>query len=279
MSIAVTGAEGQLGIEFCRQLGTDAIALNRANFDLTQPDQLRQTLEKLQPKAIINCAAYTMVDLAESDPETCQKINADAVGILSEICNELDAPLVQISTDYVFGDDNQTGPHTEAHPIHPLGVYAQTKAAGEQQAAQFAKHIIVRTCGLYGHAPHKPNFVKTMLRLGQERSQLSIVSDQHCTPSYVVDVAAATLHLLKSSAWGLYHVVNQGETTWLDFAAEIFRQANLSVELAPITTAEYGAAAPRPKDSRLDSSKYTALAGPELPHWKEAITAYLNHET
>lgn len=276
MTIAVTGADGQLGSELCRQLGRHATPLNRAGLDLTNVEQIRKVFNDLRPQAVINSAAYTQVDKAESEPELCRKINADAVGHLAKICAELNCPLVQISTDYVFGVQSGTGPHDELSPISPESVYAQTKAEGERQAAMMPKHIIVRTCGLYGHAD-KPNFVKTMLRLGRERSQLKIVADQQCTPSYVGDVAAATLALLDQSAWGLFHVVNEGFTTWYDFAGEIFRQAKIEVELIPLTTEEYGAPAPRPRDSRLDTSKYAAV-GPKLRLWQDALAEYLQRE-
>ncbi len=275
MVIAISGADGQLGREFCRQLGPRAVGLNRARFNLTNPAQIRSVLLEIRPEAVINCAAYTLVDKAEAEPDLCQSINADAVGHLAEVCEELDCPLVQISTDYVFGEGSGSGPHAEDAAIHPQGVYAQTKAAAEVQAARWAKHLIVRTCGLYGHAAEKPNFVKTMLRLGRERAQLKVVADQQCTPSYVAHVAQAISFLLHSQAWGLFHVVNQGHTTWYEFAEEIFRQANMRIELLPITTEEYGAPAPRPRDSRLDTSKYAATGGPELPTWQKALAEYL----
>jgi dTDP-4-dehydrorhamnose reductase len=275
MAIAITGADGQLGLELCQQLGPRALPLKRSQFDLTNPSQMRKVLRELRPEAVINCAAYTLVDKAETERDQAHQINATAVGTLVEVCAELSRPLVQISTDYVFGVGSSAGPHDEHAAIHPQGVYAQTKAAGEIEAARWEQHIIVRTCGLYGHAPEKPNFVKTMLRLGRERSQLKIVSDQQCTPTYVAHLAQAVQYLLDSSTWGLYHVVNQGQTTWYEFASEIFKQANIEIELLPITTEEYNAPAPRPRDSRLDTSKYQSLGGPALPHWRDALTEYL----
>lgn len=275
MSIAVTGANGQLGLELCRQLGSRATPLARPSFDLTDSDGMSVALRKLRPQAVINCAAYTQVDRAETEVDACRAINANSVAHLAEICNDLNCPLVQISTDYVFGDPVAAGPHGELAPINPQGVYARTKAEGETAAMSAGRNIVIRTCGLYGHTTDKPNFVKTMLRLGRERPRLTIVADQHCTPTSVIDVARAAIFLLDSSSWGLYHVVNAGYTTWFDFAAEIFHQAAISVELAPITSEEYNAPAPRPRDSRLDCTKYIAQGGPAMSRWQDALSVYL----
>jgi dTDP-4-dehydrorhamnose reductase len=234
-------------------------------------------LEK-RPAAVINAAAYTLVDKAEQEIEQCWNVNAHAVGTLAEVCRELACPLVQISTDYIFdADRNCTTPHTEDEYPTPLGQYARSKLAGETRAAECPRHFIVRTCGLYGQRGPRSsgNFVDTMLRLGREKPSLRIVGDQHCTPSHVPDVARAILFLLSTQAYAIYHVVNQGETTWHDFAAEIFRQRGMPMTLERITTEQYGAPAPRPRYSVLDTSKYRALGGPELPEWKDALSAYL----
>ncbi|MBL9122255.1 MAG: dTDP-4-dehydrorhamnose reductase [Planctomycetaceae bacterium] len=285
MKIAVTGAAGQLGYELVRQLGAAAIALDRAACDLADPASIRR-LVAWRPDAVINAAAYTQVDKAEQERELCRRINATAVGELAEICAELDCPLVQVSTDYVFaGQSGRSVPFAETDPAAPRGVYATTKYEGELLAAQCPKHWIVRTCGL--HAAPAPgrrftNFVATMLRLGTERDHLRIVDDQRCTPSYVPHVARAILSLLRESpqqlrgtGYGLYHVTNRGDCTWYEFAAEIFRQAQIKIELTRITTAEFGAAAPRPSYSVLDLAKYQALGGPELPDWREGVRAHL----
>jgi dTDP-4-dehydrorhamnose reductase len=191
-------------------------------------------------------------------------------------CRQLQCPLVQISTDYVFAGNRPPGrPWRESDEPHPQGIYALSKLHGEQQAAQWEKHFVVRTCGLYGRSPHNNNFVETMLRLGRERNHLRVVDDQHCTPTYVAHLAAAVLFLLQTENYGIYHIVNSGATTWHEFAGEIFRQARMAVELQPITTAEYGAAAPRPAYSVLDTGKYRGLGGPEMPPWREALAEYL----
>ena len=279
MKTVVLGAEGQLGREICRQIGSSAIGLSRRDCDITSADQVRDMLASHRPTAVINAAAYTSVDRAERETSACMAVNAHAVEHLAEACRNVHCTLVQISTDYVFGQDtHRSTPYRESDPPGPLGVYGQSKLLGERAAAQWAKHLIVRTCGLYGPRgkPNQSNFVDTMLRLSRERELLRIVDDQRCTPSYVVDVARAIVFLLGTTAYGTYHVTNTGATTWHDLAAEIFRTAGIPVRLERISTAEYGAPAPRPAYSVLDTSKYHALGGPKMRPWQEALAEYLH---
>ena len=282
MKILVTGAYGQLGRELCRQIGADAVGIDFDTLDLTDGPAILETLARLRPELVINCAAYTQVDRAEQEPDRCRAVNATAVEFIAQGCRTLDCPLVQISTDYIFaGSPRPRTPFAESDIPAPLGVYAITKFAGEQAAAQWAKHWIVRTCGLYARPTHEQavNFVKTMLRLGQSRPQLRVVADQHCTPSYVPHVAAAVLYLAgvtrsRPAPWGTYHVVNGGSTNWHELAVEIFRLAAMNVAVEPITTAQYGAPAPRPAYSVLSTAAFDALGGPPLPHWKAALVEY-----
>jgi len=280
MTIAITGAAGQLGSELVRQFGSRAVALDRESLDITDAEAVRYVLSKIGPRAVVNAASYTQVDKAEEEAERCMQVNRDAVGTLAEVCGHLDCPLLHVSTDYVFGADRQRQtPYTETAEPGPLGVYATSKLEGERQAQRWRKHYIVRTCGLYGHAGPKTrsgNFVDTMLRLGTQRDTLRVVDDQWCAPTYVPHVARAIVFLLDSGAHGTYHVVNAGQTTWCRFAREIFRLAGMRVKVEPITTEQYGAAAPRPKYSVLDTSKYRALGGPGLPDWREAVADYLS---
>jgi len=279
MAIAITGSGGQLGSELCRHLGERAIALDLPDFDLTDAERVRQTLVALQPEAVINTAAYTQVDRAEEHAELCWQINSAGVAHLAQTCRLLDIPLVQISTNYVFGSDtSRTRPFREDDVPSPQGVYARSKLGGEHEAAVWAKHIIVRTCGLYGRpGPRTPagNFVETMLRLAGQARPLRVVADQHCTPSYVPHVAQALMFLLNGRHFGLYHIVNRGTTTWYDFALEIFRQSGIEVSVERITTAQYGAKAPRPPYSVLDTSKYHEIGGPAMSAWQDALAEYL----
>ena len=230
---------------------------------------------------MINCAAYTQVDKAESEPDRCRAVNAGAVANLVRACERLDCPLVQISTDYVFGaKPPQPRPWREDDPPSPQGVYARTKIEGEQIAAGYPRHLIVRTCGLYARRCNQraANFVKTMLRLGGTRPELSVVNDQYCTPTYVPHLARAILFLLGAKGspapWGTYHVTNTGQTTWHEMAVDIFRLAGMKVVVRPITTAQYRAAAARPSYSVLDTSAYHRLGGPAMPDWKAALAEY-----
>lgn len=281
MRIVVTGAKGQLGDELCRQLDADAYPLDIDELDLTHAEPVRRRLLALRPTAIINCAAYTQVDKAESDAETCRAINATAVEHLALVCQQLDCPLVQISTDYVFGRMPEPyRPWHEDDAPCPQGVYAATKLAGEQAARQWTKHLVIRTCGLYARpsATGASNFVRTILRLSDTQVELRVVDDQRCTPTYVPHLSRAILFLLgykgRPAPWGVYHVTNQGETTWYEFAREILRLAGRQATVHPISTAQYGAAAPRPAYSALDTTKYHRLGGFAMPHWKTALEEY-----
>jgi dTDP-4-dehydrorhamnose reductase len=314
MRIVITGSQGQLGAELCRQYAAEGsagltqagsedvsesgsvgsepgrvasepgrvapvVGLDLPDFDLTDRDCVLTTLLRLRPEVIINTAAFTRVDKAEQEPALCRRVNVDGVKHLVEACRELDCTLVQISTDYVFGRDaGRTAPYRETDEPGPLGIYGQTKLDGERLAAQWSKHFVVRTCGLYGRLGPRSagNFVETMLRLGAAGRSLRVVDDQHCTPTNVSHLAQAIRFLARTTAYGTYHVVNAGETTWYELAREILRQAGLDVPIEPITTAEYRALAPRPAYSVLDTHKYHALdRRPAMASWQDALTEYL----
>ncbi len=282
MSILVTGAAGQLGAELCRQMAGKATGVDVDTLDLTDRDAVLETLRRLAPRAVIHCAAYTQVDQAETDAARCRAVNVTAVESLAEACRELDSPLVQMSTDYLFAGSPGIGrPWREDDPPVPVGVYAVTKFEGEEAVAAWPKHLIVRTCGLYARPSHATarNFVKTILRLARTQPKLRVVDDQWCTPTYVPHVARALVYLLgidrtTPSPWGIYHVTKRCETTWCGFAREIVRLAGLDVPVEPITTADYAAAAPRPAYSVLDTTAYHRLGGPAMPDWKEALAEY-----
>ena len=276
-SVIVTGADGQLGSELCRQLGSRALGLTRNDCDLSDPAQTQRMLNEYRPQIVINSAAYTAVDRAEAEIALCHSINADAVLVLANACRNVDATLVQVSTDYVFGGDQERSlPYCEEDEPSPLSVYGRSKLAGEQYAAEAGKYFVVRTCGLYGRRvkPTQSNFVDTMLRLSGERDLLRVVADQHCTPSYCAHVAKAILQLMETNVFGLYHLVNAGATTWYELATEIFRIAGIDVCVEPIASDEYKTVAKRPNYSVLCTNKLSAL-GIRLPTWKEALKEYL----
>lgn len=275
--VVVTGAEGQLAYELCRQLGHDAVPVGRRELDVTDPAEVCRVMAELRPRAVINSAAYTSVDAAERDPAACWAVNSQGVQHLAEACSRSGSALVQISTDYVFGADrHRDRPYSETDEPGPENVYASSKLGGEYWAHTCPRHLIIRTCGLYGHAPRARNFVTTMLRLSDDpQARLRVVNDQHCTPSYVRDVARAILFLLDSGHHGTFHVVNGGAATWYGFACEMFRLAGRTVHVEPISTEQYGAAAERPRYSVLDTHKYRSLGGPELPMWQDALAEFL----
>ena len=290
MAILVTGAGGQLGSELCARLGPRAIGVDVDALDLTNPAAVVEFVETHRPEAIINCAAYTAVDRAEQDEARCFAINAEAVATLAEICRRLDIPLVQISTDYVFGGDgDRRTAYAEEDPPSPLGVYGRSKLEGERHATVWQRHLIVRSCGLY--AVPRPdqqiaNFAQTMLLLGSERGKVRVVTDQVCSPTYVPNLAAAVLCLLARGETGTFHVVDRAAISWHAFAEELFRQAGMEVVVEPINTAEYEAArlsgsaskanlARRPAFSALSTAKYDRCGGPRMPAWQASVAAYL----
>ena len=288
--IIVTGCQGQLGYELCRQLGTEAIGLDLPEFDLCDRQTVFEKIESLRPRAVINTAAYTAVDRAEDEPEICRAVNVAGVANLVDACRATDATLVQISTDYVFGGTNvdvqsngptQRNPFRETDPPSPRDEYAQSKFEAELIAAAMGDgHLVVRTCGLYGHGgPRSPgNFPKTMLRLAQRGQTIRVVDDQWVTPSYVPHVARAIAFLLAAGHRGTFHVVNHGQTTWHGFAQELFRLLDYRVDLEPIATTDYPTRAWRPPYSVLDTSKYDRLPGhPAMPPWRDALRDYLDN--
>lgn len=278
MRIGVTGAHGQLGRELCRQLGEDALPLTRVDLDLADLDSIAERLLTLRPAVVINAAAYTQVDRAEKEAELCHRVNAEAVLRVATACDRLACPLVQISSDYVFGQDSERNtPYRETDEAGPLSAYGNSKLAGEESAAQCKRVLTVRTCGLYASPEHSgvpTNFVSTMLRLANEKRSVRVVSDQRCSPSYAPHVAAAILALLDGGARGLWHVVNCGDVSWWEFAREAYRLAGLVTNVQPITTAEYGAAAPRPAYSVLTADKFSAALGQAMPEWQTALEEF-----
>ncbi|MDO4575167.1 MAG: dTDP-4-dehydrorhamnose reductase [Planctomycetia bacterium] len=280
MKYLIFGQGGQLGQEFCRRLGRDAVGVDLPEGDVTDRYKVADLFAQVQPDVVINAAAFTAVDAAEKQPAICRKVNAYGPLYLVQACREQGIPLVQYSTDYVFCGSSQRTPFVETDAPVPEGVYAKTKWEGEKNVAGWEKHLILRTCGLYGKpGPNTPgNFVETMRKLGRSRRNLRIVNDQHCTPTWIPNLVEASLFLLEREAWGLYHLTNRGDTTWYDFAQEIFRLEGIEVEAAPITTAEWGAPSPRPLYSVLDTGKYHAQGGPPMLSWQEALAAYLQKE-
>ena len=279
MTVLVTGAAGQLGYEFSQLLGQGGVGLGRSELDLADFASIRRVLHEYSPSIVINSAAYTAVDKAELESETCLRINSGAVKVLADATREMGIPLVQISSDYVFCDNPKLRrPRTEEDPVFPKGRYAESKAAGEVAARRNPQHFIIRTCGLYGAGgPNSAgNFVKTMLRIGPTREFINVVDDQFCTPTWIGEFANAVLFLANTQEFGTYHITNQGETNWFNMTKEIFRIAKIDCEVRPISSADYGAPAPRPCYSVLNTNKYHSLDGPQLSQWDTALGHFLS---
>lgn len=277
----VIGATGQLGFDLVQtfNLPGEVVALTHADIELRDPPRMRAVLGDIRPTHVLNTAAYNPVDRAEDERASAFALNAEAVGALAEVCQALGATLVHFSTDYVF-DGRQRRPYRESDAPHPLSVYGESKLAGERLARErCARSLVVRASGLFGVAKSSgkggTNFVETMLRLAREGRPLRVVADQVLGPSYTLDVAAKVWQVVAADRPGLYHVTSAGETSWYDFAREIFRQAGLAPDLTPVTSAEYGARARRPAYSVLAHGGLEALGLDDLRPWPEALAAYL----
>jgi dTDP-4-dehydrorhamnose reductase len=280
MKIAVLGSAGQLGRDLCPVLPGEVVPLTRADADLADPTAVRGMLDHIDPDVVVNCAAYNFVDKAEAEPDTAFAVNARAVQTLAHGCAKRDIRLVHVSTDYVFGlDAARATPFGETDPPAPVSAYGASKLAGEFLALTAdPRHLVVRTCGLYGvwgSGGKGGNFVETMLRVAGQGKPLRVVNDQRCTPSYTKDVAAAVAALIERGARGLYHVTNAGDCSWYELAAEVFRVAGVAADLTPIPTSEYPTAARRPGYSVLATDKLAAAGVPRPRPWREAVAAYL----
>ncbi len=302
MTILLIGAQGQVGQELIQTLAPigDVKAVGRAQLDLTDLDAIAQTIRTVQPQFIVNAAAYTAVDKAESEPALAQRINAEAPAAMAKSAADCGATLIHISTDYVFS--GQAGsPRKETDETEPLGVYGQTKLAGEKAIrAAASQHIILRTAWVYG-TQGKGNFLKTMLRLGKEREVLSVVSDQIGSPTWAEDIATTIADLAQKidasksnnpkqdpepdpeqdPLFGTYHFTNSGVASWYDFAIAIFEEAEalgypLKIQsVKPIATADYPTPAQRPAYSVLSGQKVAALLNRDAPHWRTSLRKML----
>ena len=277
MNILVTGANGQLGCEM-RRLGTvspnNYIFTDVAELDITNADAVMYVAKHYSIDAIINCAAYTNVDKAESDEATAELINATAVANLAAAMKEVGGTLFHVSTDYVFGSEGNT-PRTEDMPLNPLGVYGRTKLHGEQAILESGcKALIFRTAWLYSEFGN--NFLKTMLRLTAERDQLNVVFDQVGTPTYAGDLALAIFSIIEAGVYegneGVYHFSNEGVCSWYDFAVEIAAAAgHTGCRINPCHSSEFPSPVTRPPYSVLDKTKIKSTFDIDIPHWRESM--------
>jgi len=273
MRLVVTGAGGMLGqdvVRAARAAGHDPVALSRAQLDVTDPNAVASAVDDARPDALINCAAWTDVDGAESHPAEAVVVNAAGAGHVAMAAADAGVPLVQVSTDYVF-DGRGREPYGESAATAPLSVYGATKLDGEHAVERAGgDHTIARSSWLFGTSG--PNFVETMLRLGAERDAVSVVTDQVGCPTFTGHLAGALVMLAEDGPRGVVHLAGAGSCSWHDFAVEIFRQAAVDCRVDAATTAEMARPAPRPPYSVMASERVDA---PRLPDWRQGLAAYL----
>ena len=299
MKILVTGVGGQLGHDVMNELvrrghqgvgsdiapvysgiadGSAVTGMPYVAMDITNEQQVRQVMDQVRPDAVIHCAAWTAVDLAEDADKQpkVRAINVDGTAHLAQACREMDCKMMYISTDYVFNGQGETPWQPDCKDYQPLNFYGETKLGGELAVSSaLEKYFIVRIAWVFGL--NGKNFIKTMLQLGKTHDKLRVVCDQIGTPTYTLDLARLLVDMIESDKYGYYHATNEGGyISWYDFACEIFRQAGLPVQVDAVTTAEYGASkAARPFNSRLDKSKLAENGFTPLPEWKDALSRYL----
>lgn len=279
MKVVVTGAKGQLGTDVVQLLADEGIEVygyGREGLDITNFDQVKQIITDVRPDVVIHAAAYTKVDLAESEPDQAFLINAYGTRNVAVASEAVGAKLVYISTDYVF-DGKENKPYHEFSPTNPLSVYGKSKLAGEQFVRDFhSRFFIVRTSWVFGK--HGNNFVKTMLKLAREREELMVVNDQIGCPTYTVDLANCILDLIHTEKYGIYHVSNSGHCTWYEFAKAIFEEAGIKVKVNPCATKDFPRPAPRPAYSVFDHMSLRLNNFKNMRNWRYALKDFIINE-
>lgn len=271
MNLLLTGRNGQVGAEPQRIL-QPALATDHAALDLADADAIRRVVREVKPDVIVNAAAYTAVDQAESEPELAMRVNGAAPGVLAEEAKRRGALLVHYSTDYVF-DGAKRSPYAEDDAPHPLGVYGRSKLEGEARIrACGGRYLIVRTAWVYGRGS---NFVRAILKQAEKGAPLRVVNDQLGAPTWAADIATVTAGLLGQRSEGTFHVSAAGVASWYEVALEILRLARLAAQVRPVSTAEYGAKAPRPRYSVLDNSKLRAAGIAPIDEWRARLAVHL----
>ncbi len=277
MKVLVTGVKGQLGFDVvneCKKRNIDAIGVDIEEMDITNSMQVSAVIKNANVDAVIHCAAWTAVDKAEDEEEACRKVNKNGTENVVAVCRELDIPIMYFSTDYVF-DGQGEKPWKEYDQRNPLNVYGQTKYEGELAVEAYPKHFIIRISWVFG--VNGNNFIKTMLRLGKERGEVSVVNDQIGSPTYTYDLADLCVDMIITDKYGTYHASNEGVCSWYDFACEIFKQADLDVKVTPVDSSKFPVKAIRPKNSRMSKSELDRQGFDRLPVWQDALNRYLNN--
>lgn len=283
--ILVTGANGQLGKELQEIASSNSlfkfVFLSREDLPIHHFELVRSYFDTVKPAYCINCAAYTAVDKAESEKELAFQVNGESVGVLAAVCKKYDTKFIHISTDYVF-DGTATVAYKEDDPVNPINIYGASKLEGEKQALQYNEDsLIIRTSWVY--SSHGKNFVKTMLRLMQEKTEINVVNDQFGSPTYAADLASAIMHIITSSHrsnhnWkkGIYHYANDGIISWYDFAVAIKELTGSKCVVHPISTSQYPTPAKRPHYSVFNKEKIIQTFAIDIPAWKESLVHCLH---
>lgn len=280
MRVLVTGVSGQLGYDVARvlaQRGIEYRGTSSKDLDITDRAAVEHLMQSYRPDAVIHCAAYTKVDLAEDEPERCWAVNADGTRNLAAACREIGAKMLYISTDYVFPGTGEQFRRTD-DPVSPVNTYGRSKLAGELAVQSLLEtYFIVRISWVFGKNGN--NFVKTMLRLAETRTELSVVCDQIGSPTYTVDLAPLLCDMVQTERYGIYHATNGGTCAWSEFAKAIFELADKQVTVYPIPTSAYPTRAVRPLNSRMSKECLHSNGFQELPEWKNALARYLKEIT
>ena len=276
MKILVTGAGGQLGYDLVKELnrrGHEVIGVGSKEMDITDAAAVKETLTALRPDAVMHCAAYTAVGNAEDEREKCDAVNHIGTENIAKACANIGAKLLYLSTDYVFDGEGER-PWEPDDEVQPLNTYGLTKYLGEEAVRSYVdKHFIVRISWVFGI--NGKNFVKTMLRLGEEREQLTVVRDQIGSPTYTPDLSRLLADMIASEKYGTYHATNEGVCSWYEFACAIMKKAGLNAKVLPVGSDEYPVKAKRPLNSRMSKDKLTENGFARLPHWEDALERYL----
>jgi dTDP-4-dehydrorhamnose reductase len=281
MKVLVTGVKGQLGFDVVNELnkrGHEAVGVDIAEMDITDGASVHRVLQEVKPDAVVHCAAWTAVDLAEDEDkrEKVHLVNAVGTENIAKECKALDCKMIYISTDYVFDGQGTKPWQPDCKDYKPLNVYGQTKLEGELAVSSILnKYFIVRIAWVFG--VNGKNFIKTMLNVGKTHDTVRVVNDQIGTPTYTYDLARLLVDMVESDKYGYYHATNEGGyISWYDFTCEIYKQAGYSTKVIPVSTAEYGLSkAARPFNSRLDKSKLVENGFEPLPTWQDALSRYL----
>lgn len=276
MKLLVTGTKGQLGYDVCKVLSARGIehrGVDIEDFDITNVQATHDYIAAYRPDGVIHCSAWTAVDRAEDELEKVRAVNAEGPRNIASACKEIGAKLVYISTDYVFPGTGDRF-YEPDDPTGPLGAYGVTKLEGEQAVqALLERYFIVRVSWVFGK--NGSNFIKTMLRLAETKSELNVVCDQIGSPTYTADLAPLLCDMVVSEKYGVYHATNEGICSWAEFAEEIFRLAGKDVKVNPVPTSEYPTRAARPLNSRMSKAKLEEMGFSRLPDWHNALVRYL----